>query len=59
MLYVEEGDTKDKMENFQWHKEFNKAFDHIYVAVNDPRELHDWDQTTFKHKVQIKRSQTL
>jgi len=27
ILYVEEGDTKDKNENFKWHREFNKALD--------------------------------
>ncbi len=37
VLYVEEGDTKDKNENFLWHKEFNKALDHIYLSVNDPK----------------------
>lgn len=29
ILYVEEGDTKDKNENFKWHVEFNKEFDHF------------------------------
>lgn len=24
VLYVEEGTTTDKIENYQWHKEFNK-----------------------------------
>jgi hypothetical protein len=33
---VEEGDTKDKNENFKWHREFNKALDQIYLNVNDP-----------------------
>ena len=37
VLYVEEGDTKDKIENFSWHKEFNKAFDNIYFKLSDPR----------------------
>jgi hypothetical protein len=36
ILYVEEGDTKDKNENFKWHREFNKALDQIYLNVNDP-----------------------
>jgi hypothetical protein len=36
VLYVEEGDTKDKIENYNWHKEFNKAFDNIYFKLNDP-----------------------
>lgn len=27
ILYVEQGDTKDKNENFKWHQEFNKAMD--------------------------------
>jgi hypothetical protein len=27
ILYVEEGDCKDKADQFKWHKEFNKAFD--------------------------------
>jgi hypothetical protein len=37
ILYVEEGDIKDKMENFNWHKEFNKAFDTMFLMLNDPR----------------------
>jgi hypothetical protein len=36
ILYAEEGDTKDKNENFKWHCEFNKAMDQIYLNVNDP-----------------------
>jgi len=39
ILYVEEGDTKDKPENFNWHKEFNKAYDNIYFMLNDPRNI--------------------
>ena len=35
IIYVEEGDTKDKPENFRWHKEFNKAYDNIYLTIND------------------------
>lgn len=32
---MEEGDTKDKIDNFQWHKEFNKQFDSITLFFND------------------------
>jgi hypothetical protein len=35
VLYVEEGDTKDKSDNFKWHKEFNKAYDVINLSIND------------------------
>jgi len=38
VLDVEEGDTKDKNENFRWHREFNKAMDSIFLAVNDPND---------------------
>ena len=37
ILYVEEGDTKDKTDNFLWHREFNKQFDLMFLMLNDPR----------------------
>lgn len=36
ILYVEEGDPKEKIESFKWHREFNKQFDVISVSFNDP-----------------------
>ncbi len=37
ILFVEEGDTKDKNENFRWHQEFNKVYENINLCINDPR----------------------
>lgn len=46
VLYVEEGDTKEKNENFAWHKEFNKAYDNINLVFTDPTD--NLDSETFK-----------
>jgi len=51
VLYVEEGDTKDKIENYNWHKEFNKAFDNIYFKLNDPNIA----SAEFNMSVQVQR----
>jgi hypothetical protein len=53
ILYVEEGDTKDKMENYNWHKEFNKAFDNIYFKLNDPNIV--TENVQFNISVQVQR----
>jgi len=51
VLYVEEGDTKDKNENFLWHLEFNKAFDNIYLSVNDPNNIDENNTNQFKIRI--------
>lgn len=53
VLYVEEGDTKDKIENYNWHKEFNKAFDNIYFKLNDPNIASE--NVQFNISVQVQR----
>ena len=53
ILYVEEGDTKDKIENYNWHKEFNKAFDNIYFKLNDPNIV--TENVQFNISVQVQR----
>jgi hypothetical protein len=55
-LFAEEGDTKDKNENFKWHYEFNKEFDKLYLNLNDPNNPED---LTFKNKIEVKKSMTL
>jgi hypothetical protein len=58
VLYVEEGDTKDKLENFSWHREFNKAFDIINLSFNDINDASE-ACNQFKVKLQTKRSSNL
>ena len=57
VLFVEQGDTKDKPENFKWHREFNKEFDKLYLFINNPLSAQNPDE--FKTQVQIKKSDTL
>jgi hypothetical protein len=57
ILFIETGDTKDKNENFKWHKEFNKEYEKLYLLINDP--LKDPEAKIFNTKVEIKRSNTL
>lgn len=54
VLYVEEGDTKDKMENYNWHKEFNKAFDNFYLKLNDPNIVDE--NVQFNVSLQVHRN---
>jgi hypothetical protein len=53
VLYVEEGDTKDKPDLFKWHQAFNRPFDVINLAFTDPRE---GSQADFNTRLQFKRS---
>lgn len=56
VIYIEEGDTKDKCENFHWHHEFNKVFDVVNLSINDINNPADKE---FRLKIVAKRSQTL
>ena len=58
VIYVEEGDTKDKNEHFKWHQEFNKEFGKLTLLVNDP-SLAAPTQADFKLEIQVNKSNTL
>ncbi len=36
ILYIEEGDIKDKIETHKWNQEFMKELDKIVLNINDP-----------------------
>ncbi|CDW75353.1 ubiquitin carboxyl-terminal hydrolase [Stylonychia lemnae] len=56
-LFIEEGDTKDKNENFKWHQEFNKQFESLTININDPSS--DPKGLEYKQQIQVRKSETL
>ena len=50
VLYIERGDTKEKPENFKWHRKFNEEFEKLYIQVMLDEE---------KKTIESKKSNTL
>lgn len=58
ILYVEEGDIKQqKLEEFNWHKEFVRDQEKLKLMFHDP--VSDPDADIFSLQVEMKKSNTL
>lgn len=53
LLFIEEGDPKEKMEVFNWYKEFQKEQDKVVLIVNDPHS--DPEGTVFTHRLEMSK----
>ena len=57
ILFVEEGNPKDKLEAFKWHQEFTSDQDRLSLLLNDPST--DPEATIFSLKVEVRKDNTL
>jgi hypothetical protein len=57
ILYIEEGDIKDKMESFKWNQEFMKELDKLVLNINDPTV--DPTGSVFAVRLEMKKHNTL
>ncbi|CDW83714.1 ubiquitin carboxyl-terminal hydrolase family protein [Stylonychia lemnae] len=57
IMYVEEGDPKQKLDDFNWHKEFVKDQEQLKILFHDP--INDPDANVFSFQIFMKKSNTL
>ena len=57
VLYVEEGNPKGKLDEFQWHQEFTKDQDRLTLTMNDPNT--DPEGQVFSVKIDVRKDNTL